>query len=208
MALWDVLSGRVYRWNEMKGRAHCRVCRVMKNFVSSRLPAYPKYEAAFTDARDRLFAYYYAAQDGISHDLKEDLAPFASRLLALDLRRYQYLLSSLHAEVVTIYSKDNVNYLGLMLEGICDMYDRPDTFARSWLGCLEWLTPNNTDGFVARVAHKLYDEVYPILGLPSEDLRGLSFWQLLAHSYASSAAGMLQDPRWPEVVRQELAANG
>ena len=97
MAFFDVLTGKVYRWNTMKDESFGIVCGNLKTFVSSRLPEYPQHESWFVDARNRILAYYLATSNAISTLLDKEFAQYKAQFYSLNPTQYMRFISAFNA---------------------------------------------------------------------------------------------------------------
>jgi len=134
MALWDALSGKIYRWNKMKDEAFLRACKSIKPFVSSRLAQYPNAREFFIDARNNLFAYFRSAYVYIPQMLDDDFATFKDSFYSFSVESYLRFICAFHASHVTMaYSaQEKESLLYLMSDGLIEMYGYPVDRMRAW----------------------------------------------------------------------------
>jgi hypothetical protein len=208
MGLWDVLTGKVWRWNQMKVEATRQVYKQLKPFVSSRLGNYPNSEQALINVRNSLLAFYTGAATFLSNELDGQLQPYKGRLFALNSQSYLYLIGAFHAaHAIKLYhDKQSEVVLHLMSEGIRDMYGRPDNYILDWQKCTVWFESEDQSSAATRVAIKLHDEITPILGLSHNDPAGWMFWSGIGLAFVQMMRLLNDNPEWPRIVEKELAA--
>jgi hypothetical protein len=212
MAIWDALSGKIYRWNAMKAEALDRVCKGLKPFVSSRLPDCPDGGAAFADARNRLFAFYMSASSGISQELDAGFAGHKERFYSFDSNTYLHLISAFHtSHVLMAYSnRDNLSFFHLMCDGIIEMYRKPPGYFESWRPYVIWYSEEKAPpptSAVARLSSRLYAEIAPLLGLPADDIFAQMYWFRIGGTFVRGMDFLYKRPDWAKGVEEELAAH-
>ncbi len=219
MALWDVLSGQVYRWNSMKAEALDRVCKGLKPFVSSRLAQYPDSAEWFTQARNNLFAFYLSTSQAIGQLLDTDFARFTERFYSFRPDDYLRFISAFHMRsIIATYSQREKPWYDLMTDGIVEMYGKKPAYLDGWHNYAEWYRNElpTREGAALRLASRLYAEIAPLLGLaqslpaplgPGADIHAEMYFYTLGHEFAMRADRVFKQPTWAQAVEGELAGH-
>jgi len=195
-------------WDSMLAEFDHRVRLGLQPFVASRLPRYPRNEQAFTVARNRLYAYHFGAGARLSLLLDHPPFPWKKELQDLSVAGCLSIVCSMHAsvEVATICrssAEERASGWGvLMLDGICEMYGRGSRYRDDWLNKVDWIAEN-----LLRMDGRLYDEIYPVLGLPPVgSLSDGMFWRRTAIGIAEGSLELVNRPEWSGFVDSKLAA--
>jgi hypothetical protein len=212
MGLWDAISGKNIRFNQVQREANSYVCKVLQSFVTSRLERYPSNEKMFLDARNELYAFYMSSSVCIAHSLEHDISGYKDPIISLDKTRYLQLVSSLHvAYIVSEYlsapeEPGARSWFYLVSEGVCDIYARPDSFMEDWIESFTWLSEDGK--FIAsRLYFKAFDEFLDSLNLDAKErVTDVTIYGDLLRMCVSNAGTYLEDPNWGKIVDREIAA--
>ena len=217
MALWDALTGKIFRFNKMKDEANHQVCTALRTFISSRLPEYPTGERFFLQGRNALYAFYLGANGFLSDHIDGTLAKYKQAISSLSVHNYLCLVSALHmGHVVSAYlwERDNEgndsaaarSWFLLLTEGVCEIYGRPYSYGAEGVNRLQWLaeSPEHT---AMRLTFRIYDEIAPILGLPQNDPIECLNWDLVRVQCAGRMRALHDRPDWGKLVDAEVAAH-
>jgi len=206
MGLWDALSGKIYRWNEMKTEANRQFCQHLSawhRIFARENKDLPTIEEGATHLRNILHAYFFAAHIGISNHLDDELEFYKAALMGLNCGSYLALISSCHAASLTLRFPHEPVGLNEFLHAVAGVYRRSTSFAESWRHCLDWLAPESPKDFPGAVAGKLADEARAILGV---DGPLFVVWPTFAIRSARVADELMADPKWPRTAEAEIAA--
>ncbi len=228
MGLWDVLSGKIARWNAVTQEANKTVCQRLNAFINESREKREESPDYLLTLRDEFYTFFTVAQRFLNvsleeerqHLLRHQFQPLKDRIMALDLGQHMACVSIIHAEgAMLLYASKAEGldgfwdrregydrYLGLLLEGVCQIYSRPVSFVESWQRCRDWLKPNSLKEFAPAVGRKAADEMGVILGAeihPLESLFRQGWWSRCWEAIFTE----LKNPNWRNAIEEEMAAD-
>jgi hypothetical protein len=204
MGFWNAFTGKAAQWRTVRADAINMANTNLARYIAWLKAVDPKLEQGGIDhLRNNLFAFYtqadtyfafYASTNNPVVAATEDLnTRYKERVQALNAQGYLNLISVLHASFAVAATSQPALVMA-MLEGITHVYNRPSTFAESWLGCLEWLKPESGKRFSVAVGYKAYDEISAILGLEASNAAQMTIWSRIVLTIAQWANDYLNRP--------------
>ena len=217
MGLWDALSGKILRWNELKVDAVKEVGRGLKRFLAEKgtqsaahLSSNPEMFLDFI----RDFSYfcffpihlYFANADAANAAARD----YNDTVMALNLESYLSLLSICHIHsAIHLTEEEDEAIRHTLLDAVAWMYHRPQTYVEDWCeSCKQW--PKWKTGEELRLvsaasADKAVGELCPILGILN-DMPQVFYWSGMLSYFAKTTSSMFNDPKVRDLAKEELAA--
>jgi len=211
MGLWDALSGKIYRWNELKADAVKEVGTGLKRFLASKdtqsaapLSCDPERFLGFV----RDFSYFCFFPIHI-YFADADASEFKETLMALKLESYLSLLSICHIRSVIILAQEQDEVTRrTLLDAVPWMYHRPQSYVEDWCESYkQWTNPEPGKRLrLASVASadKVVGELCPILGMKN-DIPEIAGWLAMLSYFAKTTSSMFYDPKVRDLAKEELA---
>jgi len=206
MTLWGALSGKVYRWNQMNEEAFGIYLANLCDSQQWHEQEFPAFMNRFLLTRDFEVAYYASAQRAFSAILNGEAKGLRKALNALNAKGLNAVIASLNFHYV-FFKYGSVEQRGKYVHLYCvarDSFAMPHGFFEGWTDTFAWHDLlGHSPGLFMRYNQKLYGEIAPLLGLPTEGtdvVTGAIEWGGLSVEIANTAIEACEHPSWRQTV--------
>jgi len=210
MALWDAVTGKIYRWNSTKSEANKIVFSGLRAFILEKYTENPDLKDLFLSIRDEVYGYYAGSTYATEVNLDDLLKDYRSAIYDISVDGFLAFNSTLNMAHVTLRllndpeSQAAMGRYVLHSEAICAMYRRPPTFLTDWQGRLDYLA--DIEGRGVRYSRILNDELRPYLATSRNDARPVVLLPHLALQSAECMDGYVNLPHWRAIVEERIGS--
>ena len=205
-ALWDALSGKIYRWNKTKNDAFEDFLGNLRELQLSAERECPEGLQHFLLLRDFEVAYYSAWQICFSNLLYDNGEDLREPLYSLNSRSMNVVMAAFNFHFVFLRHGSSEERRAFMLLFFMakHLFAKPEGYFQGWLDTFDWHDSLSDNGaLVARYNHKLYEEIAPLMGLPTDDMSvlmgGMRMFGL-SLAVAETATHVVKKSSWRRVV--------
>jgi hypothetical protein len=206
---WDVFSGKNVHWNKTKDEALRWFIRSMRIVQENIQKNRPEAMPTFLLLRDFEFAFYSAWQAYFSDMLKLKDFEYSEYLYSLNSRSMNIIIAaySFHFKFLRYTKPEERDFLIDQAYLTKEVYDKSDSYLEAWLDTISWHDELQDDGASLwdRYSHVLYEEIAPLLGLPTHGAALLFYWSGLTNTLAAMATSTMKPPSWRNLVDDAMA---
>jgi hypothetical protein len=222
MSFWEGISGQIYNWNQVKIETKAENLKELRAYIAGKIREHgDEARPTFTRIGRLIYTFYGSEECVINRLLDTDLNHLRKSFFALNSQQFRYLICVFcidHIFVKLWIDQTHSDYWTEMARLACIMSGikgvSADHYLENWSQCYVGLADTGDEalGYLgARLTHKVYEHIAPILGLPNDDrnvIMSSFFWRPIATYFADTTSRLLELPEWQADLDKILPLQG